>query len=129
MSLIIRSLYRSPATDSIQIYRMYQAKQSDVQTLDVGRGTDYGQMQLSWSNGPITVLACTNRTYSTNDADWFVLAGQVRFCDTTAFFNLLVENQQNGAPRRQRGTHCRAQAATRADVLLDSHQQRQNQHP
>ncbi|GEM_PF-1019998 len=36
-----------------------------------------GAVQLSWSNGTAGVLACTNRYYSTDPADWFVLAADV----------------------------------------------------
>ena len=50
---------------------------ADVEQFAVGRGADYGQVSLSWSNGAITVLACTNRTYTTNATDWFVLASGV----------------------------------------------------
>ena len=54
-----------------------QGSPSAVLAFEAGRGADYGQVQLAWSNRPITVLACTNRSYSTNDADWFVLSSGV----------------------------------------------------
>ena len=50
---------------------------SAVLAFQAGRGADYGQVSLSWSNGLITVLACTNRTYPTDPTDptnWFELA-------------------------------------------------------
>ena len=50
---------------------------NDIANFSVSRGADYGQMTLGWSNGVVTVLACTNRSYSTNAAAWFVLTNSV----------------------------------------------------
>ena len=62
--------------DSVIIERSEFAE-SNVELYEIGRGSDYGQVQLSWSNGPITVLACTNRTYVTNEEYWSVLTNNV----------------------------------------------------
>lgn len=40
-------------------------------------GLSGGVVNLSWNSGNVGVLACTNRHYSTNPADWFVLAAAV----------------------------------------------------
>ena len=48
-----------------------------VEGFTVGRGADYGQVQLAWSNNVITVLWCTNRSYTTSMSSWSILTNGV----------------------------------------------------
>ena len=70
------------SSDTVSVYRT-SGDPAWVQAFDVARGTDYGQVQLSWSNGAVTVLACTNRTYPTSltgptgPTNWVVLTNNV----------------------------------------------------
>ena len=71
------------------LHDMTPSGPSAVLAFQAGRGANYGQVQLAWSNGPITVLCCTNRTYPTNPdnpTNWFVLASGVStpWTDTSA---------------------------------------------
>jgi formylglycine-generating enzyme required for sulfatase activity/outer membrane protein assembly factor BamB len=47
---------------------------SDVANLTSTLAGDYRSVALTWANNNVTILACTNRYYSSTAADWFVLA-------------------------------------------------------
>ena len=63
----------------------------DVELFDISRvspeGSGYGEMRLTWSNGTINVLVCTNRYYTTDTAQWFTLTNNVTspFVDDNAW--------------------------------------------
>ena len=48
---------------------------SDVERLTISLSGSTAS--LSWSNGFVSVIACTNRYFSTNSLDWFVMAQDV----------------------------------------------------
>ena len=50
---------------------------SDVARFSALLSNDYQRIALSWSNNLMTVLACTNQSYTTNPAAWFALAQNV----------------------------------------------------
>ena len=81
VTMAITNVMGEPASGTVGVFRPRPpGNPADVEQFMAGRGANYSQMSLSWSNGTVTVLACTNRTYPSDPTDptnWTVLASGV----------------------------------------------------
>jgi len=85
---------------------------SDVAVFSIRRSTEHGQVVLSWSNNTVTVLACTDRWYSTKAASWTAVATGV----PSPWTHTASEHLRATYYRIASGTHTSAYDVGRFDI-------------